>query len=1508
MSEVQKKRRICKICSPHTSLCNLQQLNLHIFAKHKGLDVRRLEGMVPDTTVCTLPGCLMPIYCPSAHTLHFNSNHSGLTIPPNPVLEPSIGKRLARQRAERVSSTFNENVNNISNVTNAQSQSLNGNTVSTTVRPTRRYPNPADVLRTEVRSIVSSSTSSSNVANTINLGSEELLTPTASSGMSEVVSNGNTNTGIINNGIINNNSNAEVSEENGNNNQDITPTAVVPRGRRRSARNTSRNSTVPATPSNAALTLSQTSNSSSVPATPTSNIPTNTNDEVTTTNVSQVSSSSEQVIVPAPIVANNVEANNGTQVTTNTRRRSRSNNRTNNGSRPRRNSSLVAVRHPDLNAVNNDEDDVSSFNNNGLLDGHDDMFVTTRNVLRGACYEYLPLSIEDINIPDDFIDLLDELNDDEFEEKFFSFNHLRLQSLHYSYVPYLRGIFIKILKILNNMDENIYSIKFKRSTIVAFHCLIMVIRVLIMNRKARRTADGPIDYLKKWFNMEDDKSMIGSILFVSLMCKDFIVNTPEFTIRSDNSGKENVDRDRIIKRINKLMTETKFSKALQLAENKQHVLNSIDMTGDAREPNRQAMTINNTTPMSSLSAEEINILTRQLHPTGHIIDDDVYDFMDDDDNDAVIRNNVNRVQGLINSTTILDDDIVCAIKSLNPISAEGVDSWNYFHLKKLFLYSEKNHHGNGNGDNGAILEELHLLLKQFLNGSFANPKFWVLSRLIYFRKPNGGARPLAIGSSLYRLIMKIIVNKISPATGTLLAPIQVGVSIKDGGSILASQFMRMYDVDSSIAFLNYDLENAFNTEKRRRTARGVAKHCPVGLKLYQHLYNSNVISSLRGANGKLLGVSETGVRQGDPGSMLWYCCSIQDTLMNINQECKAKLADLLLANNNNRNDGDDDDVAELSNNINHRHANANSLYVQGSYADDLTQAVNIKYANEIFLFTMELFHRHGFIVNTNKCFVLVNRQHQNNQELLDRYFPDDSYVKFQAKILGIMIGDNNDKQRFYSSIKNEIHRLALLMKSLPAYISFYLIKYCINAMPVYASRIYHPDIITNEADNIDNIITQSICHILQLQEIPVLSMPFLSLPGKLAGLGLHRFNSFFSKILFDTLEQRVLHWCNNHGCDRIKSIIQNSLSNFDLFELGFKDNIRNDSVSSNARLHIRYQQVYDAMINDFRASNRFDFVNHMHHNTFSGSGELFGISYIRNSFTSNPAFLAECIAHRLKIPIIPPPTEFMIPPPSEYNNYNNNFGINHQVLPIVSCTHCDRLGKNYHPLSYNFEHALVCGVSSHDIITRHNNISDACQKYVKSTIVGENVTIDLGTSANTAGDQGQTCDFVVNRNGRTTKFDVKVCYYDGDAFHNHTNNIAPINSIINTENEKRAHYQRNDNSPGDVIPLVVSSSGFYLGPSFIAFCNAVESGDGSINFDYGAINGVKFERKAHASRRRLISEIIRFCYVFIAKARIRARQQLYYKLPILSRPPSPQEVAARMMMMQGDILNGNGVM
>jgi len=127
------------------------------------------------------------------------------------------------------------------------------------------------------------------------------------------------------------------------------------------------------------------------------------------------------------------------------------------------------------------------------------------------------------------------------------------------------------------------------------------------------------------------------------------------------------------------------------------------------------------------------------------------------------------------------------------------------------------------------------------------------------------------------------------------------------------------------------------------------------------------------------------------------------------------------------------------------------------------------------------------------------------------------------------------------------------------------------------------------------------------------------------------------------------------------------------------------------------------------------------------------------------------------------------------------------------------------------------------------------------------------------------------------KFDVT---YTSGVDAPHFNNLvlpAPLDSILTAENHKRATYQRNDNTAGDVIPLAFSFSGYCLGPSFIAFCNTIEatSTDAQVVFDYSAHNGVKFIREFHPARRRLVSEIVRHSYMFIAKARIRARQQLY---------------------------------
>ena len=120
------------------------------------------------------------------------------------------------------------------------------------------------------------------------------------------------------------------------------------------------------------------------------------------------------------------------------------------------------------------------------------------------------------------------------------------------------------------------------------------------------------------------------------------------------------------------------------------------------------------------------------------------------------------------------------------------------------------------------------LIKFFIDGKFSNAALWSLSRLIYVPKPSDPAslRPIAIGSVWYRFMANIIVSRVSDATGALLSPLQVGVGIKDGGGILATMLRGLTSSHADLCILSFDIKNAFNTERRGRTAAGVAKYCP----------------------------------------------------------------------------------------------------------------------------------------------------------------------------------------------------------------------------------------------------------------------------------------------------------------------------------------------------------------------------------------------------------------------------------------------------------------------------------------------------------------------------------------------------------------------------------------------------------------------------------------------------------------------------------------------------------
>ena len=1010
-----------------------------------------------------------------------------------------------------------------------------------------------------------------------------------------------------------------------------------------------------------------------------------------------------------------------------------------------------------------------------------------------------------------------------------------MDSIHHTYTSYVQLIVRKLLQVIVDNSGIVVPLedpdKRARSALTAMQCLIMVIKCITLKKFADNSSDSVKQFFTHWNSLHPD-DMVCSILVYSLKASAFSRGA-NFRPRIFNTITAVVDG------AEKYMKQTKYSKALSLIDRQLAAMNILDT--------------NEANPVEThMPFEESVDLTARLHPDR----DDILDKVDD----------INPLEaGNFANISATPEDIINVVKSLDTTASEGLDSWSFFHLKKIILYIDSDD-GNDDGNPANIHNELIGLLVQlcnlFIQGTVGNSSLWSLSRLIYMPKDDGGYRPIAVGSSLYRLLAKVVISLVAKTCGEALAPIQIGVGIKDGGAILATSLNALTCENDDVCILSFDVENAFNTERRRRTAMGIAKYCPSLLGLYKRLYGIPS-SSLRNSLGQLLGKSCSGVRQGDPLAMLFFCCSIQDTLLEINGMIKAEIAAALAST-----DGGNDD-------------NFLQVHLQGSYADDLNICLHVTIAERVFMNTMDIFEMNGFRLNRQKSTIFLPSSNRAAEEgdaaRANILFPvTREHVVGKTKILGVVFGGDDDVRAGFNKQFSEISRLLALLKHIPSSISFYLIKYCINAMPSYLHRIFKPLVTSTYSVSLDALIHSAIEHIIQAP-LPSESCFLLRAPCKLGGIGIQPWSSFIPHIQYDLVQQRTGDFLRQHAAFYQNAVINRIIatrSHIPDANLGFsaatRDYINNPSSKRTLIMHTRHHSEF--MV-ELRARNRLDIIDHMEHQNFHTSGLLFGITYIRNSFTKDFAYFGECLGYRLKVPLIDAPLFHpAIPPPRQH----------------YACRWCDAHGRSYNINHTLFEHCVRCQCMGSDISYRHDAAAAAIQTYVRE-ILHDSVEIIKGTNGNTNGDRGQICDFIIRGRGRPDiKFDVT--FTGGVDAHQHNNILtAPLASIVTAENNKRVHYQRNNGSHGDVIPLALSFSGYYLGPSFVAFCNTIESythGNAALTFDYSAHVGVKFVRDFHPARRRLISEINRLCYLFIAKARIRARQQVYlHNTPAFVYPP-----------------------
>jgi hypothetical protein len=151
-----------------------------------------------------------------------------------------------------------------------------------------------------------------------------------------------------------------------------------------------------------------------------------------------------------------------------------------------------------------------------------------------------------------------------------------------------------------------------------------------------------------------------------------------------------------------------------------------------------------------------------------------------------------------------------------------------------------------------------------------------------FIKETGGIRPIAVASTLRRLVSKCFSRRLPSHARTLLSQgSQYGVATPQGAHHIIHHTRMMVDEhktrpDDDFVVLKIDIKNAFNSISRAQILRSIPDELEwAGLHTWvEFCYDahSNLIY------GKDIIQSEEGVQQGDPLGPLLFCLAIHPTL------------------------------------------------------------------------------------------------------------------------------------------------------------------------------------------------------------------------------------------------------------------------------------------------------------------------------------------------------------------------------------------------------------------------------------------------------------------------------------------------------------------------------------------------------------------------------------------------------------------------------------------------------
>lgn len=629
---------------------------------------------------------------------------------------------------------------------------------------------------------------------------------------------------------------------------------------------------------------------------------------------------------------------------------------------------------------------------------------------------------------------------------------------HHTWRPLIRSISTKLLNIIHGVDDPEHSTRSDAAS-VAFLVLPGIIRAVQKFKFGR-----PIDLLRAW-----ESNPNPPVLMILKEAKAIREKAEEHlryqaeqaAKRAEPSAdhKRQAAIRRQTQRIERMVFEGRIGAAANQVSSLDALLDERELAqaaaiaapahGNAAAQQEDPTAIPTPRDTPRLSRAQAGLLLRRYNPSARAHMDDIEEW-----------------NGDTTPMTVEARDVAVAIQKSNSHAAAGYTSWSFALVKALC------------NDKVLLVAPWLRAITRLFNMMLSNRvrrDYWVPSRAVLLPKGDTAWRPLGIGECWYRLLGKTVMLTKGRGVGSALLPLQLGVGMKGGSEIAGRLAQVMLDADPTMAVINLDISNAFNTIPRKLMWRGVCETCPELCRWFQWAYGAP--TELRLSDGSIACMSETGSRQGDPLASLIFCLGFQYGLRELSARLlhlTGSLPDPLNPDETVADRGKRDNLmmergavymARPPNNADHvdpdtgmpardlvqfyqRRRDAPERMGLVAYMDDCNVFLPRDRLPEVSQAIVEVFEHSGLILNVQKCQVLYSRQPPETEPGCP--FPIQRHGSLS---MGVPTGPLQYRKDKTNQMLQKMQLPLRSLSRLSATASFAIARFCINTKASYLARV-----------------------------------------------------------------------------------------------------------------------------------------------------------------------------------------------------------------------------------------------------------------------------------------------------------------------------------------------------------------------------------------------------------------------------------------------------------------------